>query len=98
MREIVAERTSDALQHLKRQGVRYGQVPFGYQLGLDGIALEEDEEQQAVIGRMVSWRRAGATLREIVARLTADGIATANGGQWWPATVKSVLATSGVTA
>jgi hypothetical protein len=41
----------------------------------------------------VRERRNGASLGAIAAALTADGVPTAHGGaQWWPATIRKVLA------
>ena len=47
----------------------------------------------AIVDRIRREHGAGRTLGEIARRLTAGGIPTAHGGrQWWPSTVRAVLA------
>lgn len=46
-------------------------------------------ETEALIRR---WKAEGMTLKAIAERLTAEGVPTASGGRWWPATVAKVLA------
>jgi hypothetical protein len=46
-----------------------------------------------IIDRIAAERADGKTLAEIARRLNADGTPTAHGGsQWWPSTVRAVLA------
>ena len=76
-RELIGQRTRDALRALQARGVRLGrprQLPG------------------AVAARIAESRRAGATLQAIADELNADGIATAQGGaKWRPSSVRSVL-------
>jgi Recombinase len=44
------------------------------------------------VERIVREHRDGATLTAIAQSLTVDEIPTAQGGKWWPATVRKVLA------
>ena len=90
-RDIIAERTADALQHLKEQGQRYGQVPFGYVLGDDNRRLLIDADAQAAIADMIKWRAEGCTLQEIADRLEEAGVATQGNGHWQATTVWRVL-------
>jgi len=90
-RNDLAALTRQGLAAVKARGMRYGQVPFGYQLAADGVTLQRDDQQQATKARMAAWRRAGMSLQRIAQRLTADGVPTANGGRWWGETVKSIL-------
>lgn len=46
-------------------------------------------ETEALIRR---WKAEGMTLKAVAERLTAEGVPTASGGRWWPATVAKVLA------
>lgn len=90
-RDVIAERTSLALQYKKANRQRYGQVPFGYDLAADGKVLVPNEDEWDVIRQMAQWREAGQTLQEIADRLTAADITAQNGGRWAPATVRGIL-------
>ncbi len=96
-REAIGERTSDALQHLKRTGVRLGGEALGWRRLEDEDAdghkvVEVDPRERATAARIAELRRSGASLRVICARLAAEGRATKRGGKWAPATVAKVLA------
>lgn len=75
-REVIAERTSEALAELKAQGRRLG-----------APALEEP----ATVARIAQLRDEGLTLADICVTLTHEGIKTQRGGQWHPGTVNRVL-------
>lgn len=95
-REAIAERTTDALAHLRAQGVKLGGEALGWtrteERDADGrMVVTECEGERAVIGRMLELRRAGYTLREIAARMTSEGYATKRGGKWHASTVGKVL-------
>ena len=76
-RRVIGERTSDALQALKRQGARLGrpsQVPA------------------EVRTRVQRWRARGWTYQKIADRLNATGVPTSQGGTCWRVnTVRGVL-------
>lgn len=77
-RKIIAQRTSDALQVLKRQGVALGRPP-------------RDRVPDAVARRIVLMRSDGESFGAIARELTAQGVPTAQGGKrWYPATVRLV--------
>jgi DNA invertase Pin-like site-specific DNA recombinase len=75
-RRIISQRTKDALAIKRAQGVRLGRPST---LGVE------------IVERIVRERREGATLAAIAASLAADDVPTAQGGKWWPATVRKVL-------
>jgi len=75
-REIIAVRTSEALQAKKARGCRLGRPV---------------EPPESVRLRIASEHAAGGSLRTIAHRLTAEGVPTARGGRWHPATVRAVL-------
>ena len=58
-REVIGERTRDALQAKKARGERVGTVPFGYQLAADGVALEESPAEQRVLHNLRDLRGQG---------------------------------------
>jgi DNA invertase Pin-like site-specific DNA recombinase len=76
-REVIGVRTAEALAALKARGVRLG----------GPVELPEPIRR-----RIAAERAAGDSLRTIGARLTAEGVPTARGGQWHPATVRAVVA------
>lgn len=79
-RRLIGQRTQDALAAKRAAGVRLGRPR----------ALPDD-----VVARVVDERARGATFRAIADRLNAEGVATGHGGaQWWPATVRDVLASA----
>jgi site-specific DNA recombinase len=51
-REAIAERTSDALTHKRRQRQAYAPTPFGYRR--DGDRLIEQPRQQAALDEIIA--------------------------------------------
>lgn len=77
-RRLIGQRTSDALQALKAQGVILGR---------------RQRSSPEIIAQIVDMRRKGATLAAIADTLTEHGVPTSQGGQrWYPSTVAAVLA------
>lgn len=75
-REIIAARTSEALQALKARGARLGRP----------VTLPE-----SVRARIVAERAEGRTLTAIADDLNAENVPTARGGRWYPSTIAKVL-------
>jgi len=91
-REVIAERTRDALQGKIGRGERCGRVRFGYALADDGKTLVPDPVQQKAIDFMRQWEAQGKTYRDMVALLTEMGIETKEpGGVWRPGVVYKIL-------
>jgi len=89
-REIIAERTTDALRHKKSHLRVYSRLtPFGYHR--EGDHLVADPAEQAVIVRIQTDRQNGSTLQAIADSLNKDGIPTKQGKLWVPRGVKDVL-------
>lgn len=78
-REAIGERTRDAMSHKRSNGERVGTIPLGYRLSRDGIHLEENPEEQAVLALARELRASGNTIREIAAALNRSGFATRRG-------------------
>ena len=69
-----AERTKMALAHKKALGQRIsGQVPYGTQLSADGVTLEPNEAEQAIITRVKTLRQT-CKLQTIVEILASEGV------------------------
>jgi DNA invertase Pin-like site-specific DNA recombinase len=91
-RDLIAERTTNALAHKKAKGERTGTVPFGYDLAADGVALIPNAAQLEAVAIIQSLRDSGMTLRAIADELTARNILTAKGNAKWTHTaVQSIL-------
>ena len=89
-RNLVRERTSAGMAHKKAKGERVGTVPYGSRLAGDGVALEENNEEQEVIARLKALRAEGLTLQAITDRLNTDGT-PARGKRWHLTTVARLL-------
>jgi site-specific DNA recombinase len=98
-REIIGERTRDALQAKIRRGERCGKVRFGYDL--DPHQLDEDgrpyrlvpnDREQEAIRLMGEWRSQGRTYRDMCRLLEGLGIGTKEGGKvWLPMTIRRII-------
>jgi site-specific DNA recombinase len=88
-RNLIAERTSTALNHKKAHREAYSPTPYGFDREGDTLA-ENPQEQEAVV-KIRGWRRAGWSLRRIVGELNRLAIPTKRGGQWYPCTVNYLL-------
>ena len=62
-RDLIAERTKDALSHKKDKGEWCGRVPFGFRI--EDNHLVEDLEQIKVIQKAKRLRRSGKSMRDI---------------------------------
>jgi DNA invertase Pin-like site-specific DNA recombinase len=99
-REMISERTRDALQHMKAQGVRLGHAPYGYehvnQLDDKGRRLLVPlASEQQVIARMAEAHAAGVGINDIARQLNAEGIRARRGGDWCRRMVSVVLQREG---
>jgi site-specific DNA recombinase len=95
-RETISLRTVEALQHLKSEGVTLGRSGFGWDHGAEvddeGRRIIAGNEGEAhVLGVMVSMRKAGRSLRDIVSHLERGEHPTKRGGRWTPATVNRII-------
>lgn len=92
-REAVGERTKAALSVKKSAGQRVGEIPFGYALADDGIALKPVAAELEAINLMKELRANGASFAKIAAELEARGINTKKGkAKWQPMTISNILA------
>jgi site-specific DNA recombinase len=96
-REVIAERTVDAMQFKKSKGERVGAVPFGFDLADDGVNLIPNAKEQEVIELIRRLRSEKYSLRDIAAELTRQGITTKGGNSTWghPAVAKILARKAG---
>jgi site-specific DNA recombinase len=90
-REVIAERTRQALQFKIKNGQRWGKVRFGFDLASDGKTLIPNAGEQQAIALMTQLRSTGHTLRGIAAELSERGIPTKEGGSWTHTAVSRIL-------
>lgn len=90
-RQVITERTFlGRREKATRGGYACGAVPLGYVADREG-GLAPDAEAAATVRRIFAMRKEGATLQAIAEAMNAEGVATARGGKWWPATVRYIL-------
>lgn len=92
-RDIISERTADALAHKKSELQVYGPVPLGYDVRKDG-SLVENEGELDTVRKVMMLRRKGLSYQEIADRLNGAGVPTKQGKTWYKSTVRYLLANS----
>lgn len=90
-RDLIARRTSDAMSEMRRQGLRVGAVPFGWNLSADGRTLEKNEQEQEIIREVRSLREGGCSFAEIARTLNARSLTTKNGARWTHVQAQRIL-------
>ncbi|HYW45190.1 MAG TPA: recombinase family protein [Bryobacteraceae bacterium] len=90
-REVIGERTRQALQFKKSLGQRIGGIPYGFQLAPDGKHLEPTAAEQFVLTRIRLLRSQGYSLRAIAHNLNGDGYTTRKGTAWHHVYVDEML-------
>lgn len=90
-REIISERTKEALQHKIARGERCGRIPYGYDLAEDAVTLVANVTEQIAIALMHRLRSEGKSLPEICKNLIQCDYRTKNGGEWFPTTISNIL-------
>jgi DNA invertase Pin-like site-specific DNA recombinase len=91
-RALIAERTTEALAELRRQGRAWNHPPFGWDT-VDG-QLEANAVEQECLARIRQLRAAGVSYHEAATVLDDEGRPTKRGGPWLGASVRSVLRTA----
>lgn len=89
--DMVRQRTVGALAHKRALNQRVsGKIPYGHDLGADGILTPSPVEQAAVF-QMRRWRSEGATWSGIATRLMAAGTPSKYGRTWRGDAVRQVV-------
>ena len=73
-RGVIKSRTRAALAVKRSRGERTGQVPYGCALAADGVHLEENAAEQAIIGEIRTMRAAGLSLRALTTECERRGL------------------------
>lgn len=90
-REVVVERTRDALQDKIRNSERVGEIRYGYDLAEDGVHLVENTSEQEVIAMMEELRSERFSYRKIANTLIGRRLATKEGKPWSAMAVHRIL-------
>ena len=88
-RDVISERTREAMQFMKRGLKLVGAVPFGFDL-VEGQLVPNGEEM-GTARVILGLRRQGKSYQRIAERLNAKGMAAKGGGRWYPKTVRGVV-------
>lgn len=89
-RNLISERTTSALRHIKATGGAYCAVtPLGYERIGDNFVANDAE--LAVVNRIRAMRQQGISLRQIAATFNEELVPTKRGGKWHLVTIQQVL-------
>jgi DNA invertase Pin-like site-specific DNA recombinase len=88
-RDIISERTKDAMQFMKNSLKLVGAVPFGFDRSGKELTPNPDEMKTAL--KLITMKGEGASYQKIAGQLNADAIPAKNGGKWHPKTVMGVM-------
>ncbi len=91
-RELIAQRTADALGELRSRGQVYGAVPYGFQR--NGNYLIPHDTEQRILARIGKMRSRGHSYNRIARSLNGSGVRAKRGGRWSSMSVRSVLLTA----
>ena len=86
-REATAERTREAVSHIRQLGFHHGKAPYGFKaVPAPGqprfkILIEDPEEQQ-VLGYIKGWLDVGLKVPDIAARLDNEGVKPPQTDRW----------------
>jgi len=86
-RNLIRERTKEALAYKKQKKERTGTLPYGYRTGLNGKTLEIDPPEQRTIDYILRLRdEEGFSNSGIAKRLNAEGVPS-RGKRWHTTTI-----------
>lgn len=89
-RELISERTRNALAYRRKQGLVYSHVPFGMQ-NQNGRLLH-DAREMAVLAKVHEWHSQGVSTWTIANWLNEMGVKPRRGKRWYHTSVAKVIA------
>ncbi len=89
-RELLAERTKDALAHKREMLETTGTVPHGYRLSSDGVHIERADNYE-MLNLVVSLRSRGCSLQKIARHLEQAGYVNQHGHRYHHKSITSML-------
>jgi site-specific DNA recombinase len=90
-RNIISERTTMALQHLKDTGRRFTYDKYGWDADKDNNFIENEEEQYWIEYIKVRHHEDGISISQIARELNTCGVPTKRGGKWSHKQVSRIL-------
>jgi site-specific DNA recombinase len=90
-KNLIGERTAQALQHKKAQGERVGTVAYGKILADDGVHLMDNTAEQEVIATAKIYAQHGLSLRKIASRLADEGYSSRTGKPFTAQAISNML-------
>ena len=94
-RGLIRSRTTAALAAKAAKGERTGEVPYGFRVAADGVHLERDEAEQAVLSAVAELRAAGMSQRAVARELTGRGLLSRAGKPFGQTQVARMCARAG---
>jgi DNA invertase Pin-like site-specific DNA recombinase len=91
-RGLIRARTTAALAAKAARGERTGEVRYGYRVAGDGVRIEADDAEQAVLAAVRELRAAGLSHRAIVRALAHRGLVSRAGRSFGQTQVARMLA------
>jgi len=88
-RNLIGERTAQALAHKKAKREAYSPTPYGFDRV--GDRLVENPKEQGIVSRIRDLADAGESFRGIARTLNLEGISTKRQGSWHARTVAYLL-------
>ena len=89
-RNLIGDRTREALASRKADGYRVGEIPLGFEAADDGLLVPVEDEQR-VVDRILELREQGYGYLRIAKQLNLEGVPAKKGGKWYPKTIRGVL-------
>jgi len=95
-RQVLSQRTCEAMGFLKSNGVKLGRLPYGLMYNgengeNDRKVIVKNDAEMVTVNRIIGLRKDGLTLQAICDRLEEDGHTTKRGGKWQPCTINKIL-------
>lgn len=90
-RVVLRSRVRAALAEKRARGERIGTIPYGYRLAADGIHVEPNEDEQAIVHAVRRLSAGGLSQRAIVAQLAAHGVAGRTGAPLRQTQIANIL-------
>ena len=89
-RDLISERTRNAMQFARSQGKRVGNIPYGFN-EVEGKLFKNEFEQDNIM-LMRQLRRHGLSLRKVAVELEHRGILTKMGNEkWHPYVIQEII-------